>query len=110
MNVIQDIIREEYQRLSSLEKRYKSRVSRLPKGTLSIKERGSKSYAYLTFRDSRGKVASQYIGVARSCNDSKSSRNKNKHRYCRAYVIYVKNIDFFEDHLRCGGEKNIDER
>jgi hypothetical protein len=92
MSVIQDIISEEYQRLSSLEKRFKSRLSHLPKGVLSIKERGSKKYAYLSFRDLRGKVVSQYIGIASDRNDGKIKELELKIKERKELEKKLKNV------------------
>jgi hypothetical protein len=56
------IIKEEFERLSSLIEYYNDKINKLPKGSLQVKEiHDNKKYVYLIYRSKR-KHISQYIG------------------------------------------------
>lgn len=61
MSIIHDVIKEEHDRLKQLKQKYIQEMQMLPKGAISKKERNSKFYLYLTFREKQ-KVISKYIG------------------------------------------------
>jgi hypothetical protein len=67
MSYIKGILKEEYERLNALSRKYRDKVGELPKGCVSIKNRRGLHYLYLASRTG-GKVSFQYIGPAASEN------------------------------------------
>lgn len=65
MSIILDIINEEKERLTVLQKKYYEIICSFPKGSISLKQRSKKKFAYLCFRDKK-KVIFKYVGVADS--------------------------------------------
>lgn len=61
MSALQSILREEKQRLERLCRKYRLEMAKLPKGTISMKERKDRYYAYLVYRE-RGKIIFKYLG------------------------------------------------
>ncbi len=62
---LRSILREERDRLRELAALYRSRISELPKGYISLKKINGHSYAYRSFRENN-KVRSVYIGKSPS--------------------------------------------
>ena len=73
MSDIKSILKEEKERLQKLEKRYEEEISKLPSGTLSVKTRNGRKYAYRAYRIDR-KVKTDYIGPV----DNDKSRELEK--------------------------------
>lgn len=46
-------------------KRYREKIAKLPKGSISIKTRGKNAYLYLTYRENN-KIISAYVGNVES--------------------------------------------
>ncbi len=65
MSALRPILKEEQQRLDRLCRQYRAEIGKLPKGSLSEKDRKGRPYVYLAYRDG-GKVVFKYIGAARS--------------------------------------------
>jgi hypothetical protein len=65
MSPIKSILKEELQRLERLCQKYREEINKLPRGSISEKERKGNSYAYLAFRED-GKVRFEYIGNIQS--------------------------------------------
>lgn len=61
MSVVNDVIREEFDRLNCLAKLYDDKISEYPKGSISEKKRNGLPYCYLAFRE-KGKVRFVYLG------------------------------------------------
>jgi len=61
MSTIQTVIKEEYERLRKLQKRYQKEIGKLPKGSLSIKNRKGRKYAYRAYREN-DKIKTDYVG------------------------------------------------
>lgn len=61
MSVIKNLLQEEYNRLIILRKKYLEEIAKLPKGTISDKERNKQKYSYQVFRED-GKIKFKYIG------------------------------------------------
>jgi hypothetical protein len=61
MSVIQDILKEELERLENLLQKYENEIKNLPKGSLSKKMRNDKAYLYLAYRENN-KVRFKYLG------------------------------------------------
>jgi len=61
MGVIQSVLKEEFERLNSLQEKYRSDLKDFPKGTVSKRKRGRQVYLYLIYREGK-KVITQYIG------------------------------------------------
>ena len=67
MSYIKGILREEYERLNALSRKYHDKVGELPRGCASIKNRRGLRYLYLAARKG-GRISFQYIGPASSEN------------------------------------------
>ena len=65
MSILSDVLKDEYERLKSLEEWYKQEIGSLPKGSLSLKKRKNREYLYLNYRE-KSKVKSDYVGLASS--------------------------------------------
>jgi hypothetical protein len=65
MSVVQHILREEYDRLQKLINLYSEAIEKFPKGSISLKKRNNRVYAYLVYRD-RNKVKFVYLGKENS--------------------------------------------
>jgi hypothetical protein len=63
--IIKGILGEELARLNALSRRYRLEIAKIPKGSISLKQRGSRRYAYLVFRKD-SKIMFKYIGPAGS--------------------------------------------
>lgn len=61
MSVINDVIKEEYNRLNELIEFYNQKIAAYPKGSISSRKRQSRVYYYLGYRD-HDKVISLYLG------------------------------------------------
>ena len=61
MNVLEDVVNEELRRLERLSELYKEKMDALPRGSISVKNRGSRFYCYLVFREG-AKVKYKYLG------------------------------------------------
>lgn len=79
MSVIQDVIKEEYNRLKSLLDLYDLKISECARGSLSVKKRGGHSYYYLAFRENR-KVKFVYVGKEDSLSVKEVSEQLEKRR------------------------------
>jgi hypothetical protein len=80
VSVIDDVIKEEYNRLNSLMNLYDKKIAESVKGSLSIKRRGSHAYYYLAYRENK-RVIFHYIGKEGSpevqdCADNIEKRHK----------------------------------
>lgn len=62
MNLILNTVMQEKQRIDRMLESYQREKEKLPKGTLSEKRVGEKSYFYLKYRKGK-KVVSQYVPV-----------------------------------------------
>ena len=65
MSLIQNIIKEEKERMEELVKFYEEKISKLPKGSILVQNISGHEYAYLRYRDS-GRHCTDYIGRADS--------------------------------------------
>jgi len=61
MSMMVDVLREEKKRLQNLIHAYDEQISRLPKGSVSWKERKSGKYGYLAYRQANS-VRFDYLG------------------------------------------------
>ncbi len=62
---LRSILREERDRLRELAALYRSRISELPKGYISVKKINGRHYAYLSYRE-KDRIRSVYIGKSPS--------------------------------------------
>jgi len=60
MNLILATIQKEKQRIQYMLERYRAELATLPKGTLSEKKTGGRSYHYLKYREGK-KIVSMYV-------------------------------------------------
>ena len=65
MSIIKSILKEEVDRLEELCQKYREEIKKLPRGSISEKERKGHLYAYSVYRD-KGKVCFDYLGKAQS--------------------------------------------
>jgi hypothetical protein len=65
MGIINDVVKEEYQRLNELVNLYNQKIAAFPKGSISRKKRQDKVYYYLAYRD-HSKVKFEYLGKEES--------------------------------------------
>lgn len=79
MNVILETLIEEKQRNIQMQQSYVDEISKMPKGSISIKKIGKKEYCYLKYRNG-DKFISKYIG---HCDEKLEDLNKQveKRRY-----------------------------
>jgi len=61
MSTLKTVLKEENKRLHKLQKRYQKEIRNLPKGSLSIKNRKGRKYAYLAYREN-DTIKTDYIG------------------------------------------------
>jgi hypothetical protein len=61
MSIVFNILKEELQRLKQLSQKYIKEINKLPKGSISLKKRFHKSFAYLAYRQNN-KVKFKYLG------------------------------------------------
>ena len=77
MNMILTTILQEKKRIEYMLAKYQEEYDQLPKGSLSEKKTGGKSYYYLKYRDGK-KVVSEYISKAR-VDEIRAQLEKRKH-------------------------------
>ncbi len=61
MGIIKGVIKEEYERLNRLMRVYQKEIKKYSKGSISIKRRRARHYAYLAYW-SEGRAHFQYLG------------------------------------------------
>ncbi|MCK5852389.1 hypothetical protein KAH27_05090 [bacterium] len=79
MSVIHGVLREEYERLLSLQENYKKELVLFPKGAISKKKRASNYYLYLVYREGR-KVITKYIGRLESLKSQEIIQQINERK------------------------------
>jgi len=77
LNMILTTIQQEKQRIEYMLAKYQAEFDRLPKGSISEKKVGDKTYFYLKYRDKK-KVVSRYISKA-ALDDIRLQVEKRKH-------------------------------
>lgn len=77
MNLILHTVKQEKQRIEYMLAKYQSELSALPKGTISEKTVGKKTYYYLKYRNGK-KVISQYISK-KEIENMRSLVEKRRH-------------------------------
>lgn len=65
MRVLFEVFDEEWKRLEDRTRRYQQELATLPKGSISLKKRRGRQYAYLNYRMKQA-VISEYLGEART--------------------------------------------
>lgn len=100
MSVIQDVIKEEYNRLNSLMDVYDRKISECVKGSLSVKKRSGHSYYYLAYREEK-KVKFIYVGKEGSPSVKDiAEKIEKRHRYEKMRKKSKKNLDEVRKLLR----------
>ena len=79
MSALQDIIKEEYYRLSELKEKYVRELEMLPKGSISKKRIRNHDYYYLAYR-SEDKVKFAYLGKEGSLKLKKTKEQLNRRK------------------------------
>ena len=77
MNMILTTIVQEKERIEYMLTKYQEEHDRLPKGSISEKKAGDKTYYYLKYRDGK-KVVSQYISKSQ-IDEIRAQIEKRKH-------------------------------
>jgi len=79
MSIVFHVLEEELQRLQKLQHNYQRQIHRLPNGSLSLKKRYNKIYAYLAYRVG-DKVKFNYLGDPKSAKvkDLKDQLSRKK--------------------------------
>lgn len=88
MSVIQDILKEELERLENLLQKYENEIKKLPKGSLSKKMRNDKAYLYLAYRENN-KVRFKYLGKESS---EAAQKAKEQRRQRLKYMSLLKKL------------------
>jgi len=68
VGIIEDALREEKDRNSKIRELYMQEIASLPRGSLTLKQVGSRQYCYLRFREG-DKVRLKYAGKAEDVED-----------------------------------------
>jgi hypothetical protein len=103
MGIIKGVLDEEYNRLISLHDKYAREVAKLPKGSLSIKEKSGQKYAYIAMRKGK-KVVFEYIGKASSNEVNKLREGIRKRKDYEGRIKSIKS-DLKELERALGGRK-----
>lgn len=77
MNLILSMVMQEKQRIEYMLAKYTEEYQHLPKGSISEKKNGEKTYFYLKYRDGK-KVVSRYVSKA-DVDKLRSQIKKRKH-------------------------------
>lgn len=77
MNLLLRTVMQERQRIENMLATYEAELSLLPRGTISEKNSGGKTYYYLKYRDGK-KVVSKYIR-RQDVDDMREQIKKRKH-------------------------------
>ena len=88
MSYLKSVLKEEYERLKALLKKYSDEISSLPHGSISIKKRNQKEYVYLAYRKKEN-VKFEYIG---SISSEKSKNVVKKVKLRKGYEIKLKQV------------------
>ncbi|MGO9411990.1 MAG: hypothetical protein ACLQCB_14730 [Spirochaetia bacterium] len=88
MAVIDSILKEEIARLRSLRAHYAAKNAALPAGTLVIKKRNGRQYAYRAYREG-SRVVTLYVGPASSPKVKKLSASLSQRRKIHAEIKAV---------------------
>lgn len=75
MPILKDILKDSLNYYLDLDKRLKSRLRELPRGSILKRKIGRQNYFYLKLRD-RGRVASRYLGKERPADLDKSLQER----------------------------------
>ena len=79
MNIIVGTLIEEKKRNSEMQESYITEISKLPRGSISVKKIGKKDYCYLKYRDG-DKFISKYVGnCEQKLDDLKRQVEKRKY-------------------------------
>ena len=63
MSIIKNVLMEEFERLERMEKSYRDKVNKLPKGALIVKNINNRQYNYLVYRENQ-KVIQKYLKLS----------------------------------------------
>ena len=103
MGIIKEVLEEEYRRLKSLSDKYARDISRLPAGSVSIKEISGHKYAYRAQRKGE-KVHFEYLGKASDPAVGSLQADIKKRKEIEAKRRSIKN-DLNELERAIGGRK-----
>jgi len=62
-NIVRDTLVEELDRNERARRAYESEIDKLPRGSVTIRKRGNKTYCYLKFREG-SRTVTAYVGAA----------------------------------------------
>lgn len=67
-NIIKDTLIEELDRSVRSRRAYELECEKLPRGSMTVRQRGNKKYCYLKFRDG-SRTVTEYVGAAERVQD-----------------------------------------
>lgn len=85
MAIIDSILKEEIARLRSLRAHYVAQSKAIPAGSLVIKKRNGRPYAYRAYRDGH-RVVTAYLGLASSPKVKRLSASLSQRQKIRAEI------------------------
>lgn len=89
MSILFGVMEEEQERLKQVKVLYEERLKKLPKGSLRLRQRGEKTYAYLQYRD-KTKVCTHYVGVEGSAKVKAMQKDLLERKTVQGFLRNVK--------------------
>ena len=94
-SIIKGVLKEEYERLKRLIQAYKKEIQKYPKGSISIKQKRERFYAYLAYWKN-GSAHFKYLGPASAAKVKKIEQQIKDRRKCESLLkeakIYFKEV------------------
>ena len=90
ISVIHGILEDELERNIRMQKRYLDEISKLPKGSIMLRQIGNKKYYYLKYRIDE-KVITEYLGKYDEYDVSDIAEKISKRKYLENTVKNLKN-------------------
>lgn len=86
MSIIQDVLKEEIERLEKNISSYHNMLLSLPKGSIFVKQIGNICYAYRKYRD-KDKIVSIYLGNIESEEVKKQIELNSEYRRIKSNIL-----------------------
>lgn len=103
MSVLISTLKEELVHAKRLEKKYRTSLLDLPRGSFIVRKVGNRSYGYLTFRE-KGRVVQKYLGSMDESTIAKFREQAAKKKNYKGQLKKVKEqIKILERALRGTG-------
>ena len=88
MAVLEEMFKEEKERLLRMKKFYMGKILELPRGSIIFKKRGKRKYPYLVYRE-KDKVKTDYL----KCNTNELKELEFKIKKRKKYLKLLKEIE-----------------